>query len=322
MSATLLAVLLALYVFGIGKAAVMPLHFWLPAAMVAPTPVSALLHAVAVVKAGVFSILKVIVAVFGVERLASSGAATWLVWVAGFTVIAASLIALRQDNLKKRLAYSTVSQLSYVVLAAAILTPISVIGAALHIAAHAVAKITLFFAAGAIYTAAHKTEVSELDGIGYRMPWTMAAFAIGALGMIGLPPTAGFLGKWFMLSGAMQTGSVVAGRRHHPEHRAQRRLLPAHRRARVLSGDRAACACGRRRGCPALHEPEHGEAPWPMVLALVVTAAATLVLFFVPDIPLALVQSDAREVADGQLPSKIIGSPDPEPSVSCGSSSA
>ena len=128
-------------------------------------------------KAGVFTVLKVIVYVFGIERLSTSGSAWWLVWVAGGTVVVASLVALRQDNLKKRLAYSTVSQLSYVVLAAAILTPISVIGAALHIAAHAVAKITLFFAAGAIYTAAHKTEVSELDGIGWKMPWTMTAFA-------------------------------------------------------------------------------------------------------------------------------------------------
>ena len=176
-----LGVLLALYMFGIGKAALMPVHRWLPAAMVAPTPVSALLHAVAVVKAGVFSVVKVIVYVFGVETLAGSTSVDWLPTVAGFTIVAASIVALRADNLKRRLAYSTVSQLSYVVLAAALLTPLSIVGAALHIAAHAVGKITLFFAAGAIYTAAHKTEVSELDGIGRRMPWTMGAFAIGAL---------------------------------------------------------------------------------------------------------------------------------------------
>ncbi|HET6746442.1 MAG TPA: proton-conducting transporter membrane subunit, partial [Candidatus Limnocylindria bacterium] len=192
-------ILLALYVFGIGKAAIMPLHSWLPAAMVAPTPVSALLHAVAVVKAGVFAIVKVMVYVFGIETLRTSGYSGWLIYVAGATVIVASLIALRQDNLKRLLAYSTVSQLSYVVLAAAILAPISVVGAAMHIAAHAVSKITLFFAAGSIYTATHKTEVSELKGIGRRMPWTMGAFAVGALSMIGVPPTAGFLGKWFML---------------------------------------------------------------------------------------------------------------------------
>ncbi len=205
-----LAGLLALYMFGIGKAALMPLHRWLPAAMVAPTPVSALLHAVAVVKAGVFSVVKVIVYVFGVDMLAGEpgGAATGCCAVAGFTIVAASIVALRADNLKRRLAYSTVSQLSYVVLAAALLAPLSVVGAALHIAAHAFGKITLFFAAGAIYTAAHKTEVSQLDGIGRRMPWTMGAFAIGALSMIGLPPAAGFVSKWYMLSGAMQAAQL------------------------------------------------------------------------------------------------------------------
>jgi multicomponent Na+:H+ antiporter subunit D len=288
LSATLLAALLALYIFGIGKAAVMPLHFWLPAAMVAPTPVSALLHAVAVVKAGVFSILKVIVAVFGVERLASTGAATWLIWVAGFTVIAASLIALRQDNLKKRLAYSTVSQLSYVILAAALLTPISVIGAAMHIAAHAVAKIKLFLCACAIYTASHKTEVSELDGIGARMPWTMAAFAVGALAMIGLPPTAGFLGKWFMLSGALQTGQwlpvavIILSTILNAGY-----FLPIVVRAFFAAAEPHAHAVGAA-ATRRTEGGEHGEAPWPMVLALVATAVATLALFFVPDIPLGL----------------------------------
>ncbi|MEM8840927.1 MAG: proton-conducting transporter membrane subunit, partial [Pseudomonadota bacterium] len=172
-----LGFLLALYIFGIGKAAVMPVHFWLPAAMVAPTPVSALLHAVAVVKAGVFTVVKVIVYVFGVDYLAQSGAGDWLTYVAGFTVICASIIAIMQDNLKKRLAFSTISQLSYVVLATAILTPLALIGAAMHIAAHAISKITLFFAAGSIYTSAHYTEISQLNGIGRRMPWTMGAFA-------------------------------------------------------------------------------------------------------------------------------------------------
>ncbi|HET9735979.1 MAG TPA: proton-conducting transporter membrane subunit, partial [Burkholderiales bacterium] len=193
--------LLALYAFGIGKAALMPLHRWLPAAMVAPTPVSALLHAVAVVKAGVFSIVKVVLYVFGLSF--EPAAFAWLPWVAGFTILAASVVALRADNLKRRLAYSTVSQLSYVVLAAAILAPLSIAGAVLHIAAHAFGKITLFFAAGAVYTAAHKTEVSQLDGLGRRMPWTFAAFAVGALSMIGLPPAAGFVSKWYMVSGAL-----------------------------------------------------------------------------------------------------------------------
>jgi len=203
LSAAALTVLYTLYVFGIGKAAVMPVHFWLPAAMVAPTPVSALLHAVAVVKAGVFCVVKVTVYVFGFDLLAATGASQLVAYAAGITVVLASLIALNQDNLKRRLAYSTVSQLSYVVMAAAVATPLAIIGAAFHIAAHAVSKITLFFAAGAIYTSQHLTEVSQLDGIGRRMPLTLTAFLIGAISIIGLPPLIGVWSKWWIGIGAV-----------------------------------------------------------------------------------------------------------------------
>lgn len=202
--------LLALFVFGIGKAAVMPVHRWLPAAMVAPTPVSALLHAVAVVKAGVFTVTKVIVYIFGVDFLFATPSSGWLVYAASFTIITASLVALRQQNLKRLLAYSTIAQLSYVVMAAAVLKPLAEIGAAIHMVAHAFGKITLFFAAGAIYTAAKKTELSQLRGIGRRMPWTMAAFTIGALSMIGVPPTAGFVSKWYILAGAFEANNLLA----------------------------------------------------------------------------------------------------------------
>ncbi|HXF52605.1 MAG TPA: monovalent cation/H+ antiporter subunit D family protein [Hyphomicrobiaceae bacterium] len=277
-SGWVMGLLLGLYAFGIGKAALMPLHFWLPAAMVAPTPVSALLHAVAVVKAGVFAIVKVIVYVLGIDALQTSGHSGWLVYAAGATVIVASLVALRQDNLKKLLAYSTVSQLSYVILAAAILTPISAVGAAMHIAAHAVSKITLFFAAGSIYTAAHKTEVSELKGIGRRMPWTMGAFAVGALSMIGVPPTAGFLGKWFMLSGAMQSGQWVA-----VAVIVLSTILNAAYFLPIVVN-----AFFRDPDNPHPESHEHGEAPWPMVAALTATALGTVGLFCFPGMALAL----------------------------------
>ena len=280
--ATVLAVLLGLYVFGIGKAALMPLHFWLPAAMVAPTPVSALLHAVAVVKAGVFSIVKIVVYVFGVETLVQAGQSGWLTAVAGATVIAASVIALKQDNLKRRLAYSTVSQLSYVILGVAILTPLSVLGAAMHIAAHAWCKITLFFAAGSLYTSAHLTEVSQLDGIGRRMPWTMGAFTIGALGMIGLPPTAGFIGKWFILSGALQSANwlavvvIIVSTGLNAGY-----FLPIVFRAFFRPPGGGASEAGAESDMPR-------EAPWPILAALSMTAAGAIALFFFPDVPLAL----------------------------------
>jgi multicomponent Na+:H+ antiporter subunit D len=201
--------LLALYMFGIGKAALMPFHRWLPAAMVAPTPVSALLHAVAVVKAGVFTVMKVTVYIFGVDFLARTGAATWLMWVAAFTLLTASLIALGKNNLKARLAYSTVSQLSYVTLGAALATSMGVIGGSMQIAMHAMGKITLFFCAGAIYTATHKTEISDMDGLGRAMPFTYGAFLIGALSIIGLPPMGGSWSKWYLILAAADTGHLI-----------------------------------------------------------------------------------------------------------------
>ena len=276
-----LIILLFLYVYGIGKAALMPMHRWLPAAMVAPTPVSALLHAVAVVKAGVFSVVKIVVYVFGLDMLKSSDGADWVLWLAGLTIIVASIIALQQDNLKRRLAYSTISQLSYVVLAVFILAPLSTVGAALHIAAHAFGKITLFFSAGSIYTATHKTNISQLNGIGYRMPWTMTAFSIGAISMIGLPPTAGFLSKWYMMMGAFQEQQVfavliiIASTLLNAAY-----FIPIIYAAWFKQPDQA-----------SRNVSGQGEAPWPIVLALMITALLTLLLFFFPDVPLQLAMS-------------------------------
>ena len=205
----MVGLLLLLYVFGIGKAALMPFHRWLPAAMVAPTPVSALLHAVAVVKAGVFSVLKVTVYIFGLDPLKGVEATEWLQYVAAATVLIASLIAMTKDNLKARLAYSTISQLSYIVLGAMLVTSSSVLGGGMHIATHAFGKITLFFCAGAILVAAHKTEISEMDGLGRTMPITFFAFFIGALSVIGLPPLGGSWSKWYLMLGAIEADKVA-----------------------------------------------------------------------------------------------------------------
>lgn len=263
-SATLL---LLLFLFGVAKAAVMPVHKWLPAAMVAPTPVSALLHAVAVVKAGVFTLTKVVIYIFGTDYLANVPYESIAVYMAGFTVVAASCIALRQTNIKRLLAYSTIGQLSYIVMATMALAPFSEIGAAIHIAAHAFGKITLFFTAGAIYVASKKTEVTQLNGIGWRMPYTMAAFAVGALSMIGVPPTAGFVSKWFIIAGAFQLDNYF-----------------------VLVVLILSTALNAAYFLPiifnAFFKPEdvklneHGEAPVSMVLALCVTASLTLLFFF------------------------------------------
>ena len=201
-----LMVLVGLFAFGIGKAGLMPFHRWLPNAMVAPTPVSALLHAVAVVKAGVFSVLKVVVYILGTDLLTEVGASTWLMYVAGFTIIAASFIALTKDNLKERLAYSTISQLAYIVLGAAMANEAGILGGGMHIATHAVGKITLFFCAGAIYVATNKKNISDMRGLGRAMPWTFAAFGVDAVSVIGLPPCGGAWSKWYLAVGAFDTG--------------------------------------------------------------------------------------------------------------------
>jgi formate hydrogenlyase subunit 3/multisubunit Na+/H+ antiporter MnhD subunit len=194
--------------FGV-KAALMPLHSWLPDAMVAPTPVSGLLHAVAVVKSGVFGIARVLLDVFGLELTGALGLGLPLAVVAAATLLLASVIALRQDNLKRRLAYSTVSQLSYIVLGLAVLHPLSVTGGLLHIPAHAFMKLTLFFTAGAIHVETHTDDISQMAGIGKRMPITMAAFAVAAAGMAGIPLVAGFVSKWYLLLGSVGAGETL-----------------------------------------------------------------------------------------------------------------
>ncbi len=207
--APITGVLLGLYAFGIGKAALMPAHPWLPNAMVAPTPVSAFLHAVAVVKAGVFSILKIVVYIFGIDFLTDTGASIPFMWVAAGSILLASAIAMHKDNLKARLAYSTVSQLSYVTLGAMLATQMGVMGGAMQIAAHALGKMTLFMCAGAIYVAHHKTLVSEMRGLGRVMPFTFGAFFLGAMSIIGLPPMAGSWPKFLLMLGAADAGQLA-----------------------------------------------------------------------------------------------------------------
>jgi multicomponent Na+:H+ antiporter subunit D len=264
-------VLAGLFMFGIGKAALMPVHRWLPAAMVAPAPVSALLHAVAVVKAGVFSVLKVAVFVFGTDTLVETGAGLWISWIAAFTIVAASLIALRLADLKARLAYSTISQLNYIVLGAMVATPLAIVGAAMHIAMHAVAKITLFFGAGAIQVAHDRKKVSELDGLGRAMPITFGTFAIATLSIIGLPLFGGAWSKWYLVLGSMEAhqwilvGALMASSLLNILY-----LLVIPIRAFFAR--------------PAEGVPDHySEAPWPMLTAMLLTSAGCVVLFFWPD---------------------------------------
>jgi multicomponent Na+:H+ antiporter subunit D len=249
--------------------------------MVAPTPVSALLHAVAVVKAGAFAVVKVTIYVFGLDTLAESGAADPMVWVAAVTLLVAGAIAVTRDDLKARLAYSTVSQLAYIALGAALVDPDAVLEGALHIATHAAGKITLFFCAGAIYTAAGLTRVSQLDGLGARMPVTFAAFTVASLSIIGLPPLAGTWDKILLMEGAVNggwtvlTGVVLVGSLLSVAY-----LLPVSIRAFLLP-ERAAvgAAFDDPSGIPPPRVPVQ-EAPASCVVPLCLTALACVVMFF------------------------------------------
>jgi multicomponent Na+:H+ antiporter subunit D len=267
---TTVMLLLGLFAFGTAKAALFPFHKWLPNAMVAPTPVSALLHAVAVVKAGVFTILKVIVYIFGIDFLSGTGANEWLMAVAGFTILFSSTVALFKDNLKARLAYSTISQLSYIVLGAAFATQTAVIGAGMHIVMHAMGKITLFFCAGAIYVGAHKKYISQMDGLAHKMPYTMAAFTIASFSIIGVPPFGGMWSKWFLGSGALEAGSWV--------------YMSIFMISSLLSIGYLMPIVGRAYfRQPSVKDEHVHEAPWMCVLPLCVTAFGCLLLFLFPD---------------------------------------
>ncbi len=276
-SKTTLNILLVLYVFGIGKAALMPFHRWLPAAMVAPTPVSALLHAVAVVKAGVFAVLKISIYIFGIELLQQLQVHRYLAYVAAFTIIATAIIALRKDNLKARLAYSTVGQLSYIVLGALVANAAGIVGGGLHMLMHGFGKITLFFGAGAILVATHKTEISQMRGIGRRMPVTMTAFFIGCIAIIGAPPTGGMWSKWNLLVGAAGTSDWV--------------LLAALIVGSLLSAAYLLPIVVRA----FYHAPDndHGaikEAPVTILIAMIISAAGCIALFIAPDFAFDLMQ--------------------------------
>jgi multicomponent Na+:H+ antiporter subunit D len=264
--------LYAACILGFAKNGVMPLHGWLPGAMVAPTPVSALLHAVAVVKVGVFSTVRVMLYVFGVDRMEALNLGLPTAYFVSITILVASVVALSKDNLKARLAYSTVSQLSYIILGAALLSPMAIQGGLMHIAHHAFSKITLFFCAGAIYVATHKKDISQMSGLGRAMPVTFGAFALAALGMIGVPPVSGFVSKWYLLQGAWGAPLILGVLLTSTVLNAAY-FMPVVYRAFLGKAPEGGVGHGA-------HEAH--EAPLAMVIPLGLTAVASVVLGFCP----------------------------------------
>lgn len=273
-----LGLLLVLFVFGFAKAGIMPFHGWLPAAMVAPTPVSSFLHGVAVVKVGVFSILRVVFDIFGPDLLRQLDYGVALTYLVSITILVASLVALTQDNLKRRLAYSTIGQLSYMVLGAGMLSAAGMTGGILHIAMHAFGKITLFFCAGAIYVASHKKYISEMDGLGRQMPLTYMAFFLGSLSIIGMPPLGGFISKWNLVIGAVQADQLMLV----VVLLVSSLLNAAYFFPIVYRGFFAAPAAGQTAGIK--------EAPIFCLVPLTVTALCSVALFFYPAVFLQLIQ--------------------------------
>ena len=298
-SASGMKFLFILFLIGVGvKSGIMPLHSWLPNAMVAPTPVSALLHAVAVVKSGAFGIVRVVGFVFGPEVMATYGLNIILGVASGATIILASLIALQQTNLKRRLAYSTVGHLSYIALGASLLTAEGFLGGMMHISTHATMKITLFFCAGAIFVHTHKSDIRELDGIGRAMPWTLGAFTIGSLGLVGLPPVNGFISKWFLVSGGIEAQMwplvvvlLLSGLLNAAY------FFPIVHRAFFREGEKRADGKSVWAGV--------GEAsPW-MVVPLTMTGAISVFFCFFPDLPLRFFTIATRvtqDITGGGLP--------------------
>ncbi len=264
----LLYLIFALFLFGFAKNALVPLHSWLPAAMVAPTPVSALLHAVAVVKTGVFCTLRVFLFVFGADAMREIGADKLALGAASVTILVGSLLALGQDNLKARLAFSTVSQLSYIILGAALLNQSGVLGGISHITNHAVSKITLFLCAGSIYVSTRKTQISQMSGLARRMPWTMAAFAVASLSVVGIPGTSGFVSKWYLALGSVELHSFT--------------LLGVLLISSLLNAAYLGPVVYKAyfEKAPQTHEEIH-EVPW-MVAPLAISAAASLLLGLYP----------------------------------------
>ncbi len=284
-----LALLLTgMFLFGFAKVGIMPMHSWLPAAMVAPTPVSALLHAVAVVKVGAFSVVRVLTGIVGTTLLADFGINGIICVIASITIIVASLIALSQDELKRRLAFSTIGQLSYIILGVALLSKSGMTGGMLHIAMHAFGKITLFFCAGAIFCATGIKSISKMKGIGKRMPITMTAFFIGSLSVIGLPPCGGFISKWYLVIGTLEAGNIpmlVVLLTSSFLNAAY--FLPIVYNAFFCSADES------------MFEPEIKEPPFYCVLPLAITSVCSVILFFFPQPFLNLAKMAAAAVFPG-----------------------